>query len=278
MKFTKMQGSGNDYIYVNCFEESVPDPGKTSIRLSDRHFGVGGDGLVLISTSDTADFDMDMYNADGSRSGMCGNAIRCVGKYVYDRGLTDKTEITVSTQTGVKTLWLDVQNGAVQSVRVCMGAPDFRPEAVPVLGTGSTFLRQPMEVLGKTWTVSGVNVGNPHCVTYVDDPYALDFPTIGPAFENHPLFPARVNAEFVQIIDQNTLKMRVWERGSGETFACGTGATAVLAVTSLLGLCADEADVILRGGTLHIQWDRKANLLYMTGPATFVFDGEVDIS
>lgn len=277
MKFTKMQGCGNDYIYVNCFEETVPDPSGTSIRLSDRHFGVGGDGLVLISPSDTADFDMDMYNADGSRSGMCGNAIRCVGKYVYDRGLTEKKVITVSTQTGVKTLWLDVRNGAVQTVRVCMGKPDFRPEAVPVTGEGDSFLRQDITVLGETWNVSAVSVGNPHCVTYVDDPYALDFERIGPAFENHPVFPARVNTEFIQIIDEHTLKMRVWERGSGETFACGTGASAALAVTAKLGLCADEADLILRGGTLHIEWDRETDLLYMTGPATFVFDGEVEI-
>ena len=277
MKFTKMQGCGNDYIYVNCFDETVPDPSVTSIRLSDRHFGVGGDGLVLISPSDTADFDMDMYNADGSRSGMCGNAIRCVGKYVYDRGLTAKKVITVSTQTGVKTLWLDVQDGAVQTVRVCMGKPDFHPEAVPVAGEGDSFLRQDITVLGETWNVSAVSVGNPHCVTYVDDPYALDFERIGPAFENHPVFPARVNTEFIQIIDEHTLKMRVWERGSGETFACGTGASAALVVTAKLGLCANEADLILRGGTLHIEWDRETDLLYMTGPATFVFDGEVEI-
>lgn len=277
MKFTKMQGCGNDYIYVNCFEETVPDPSGTSIRLSDRHFGVGGDGLVLISPSDSADFDMDMYNADGSRSGMCGNAIRCVGKYVYDRGLTAKKVITFSTQTGVKTLWLDVQDGAVQTVRVCMGKPDFRPEAVPVAGEGDTFLQQDITVLGETWNVSAVSVGNPHCVTYVDDPYALDFERVGPAFENHPVFPARVNTEFIQVIDEHTLKMRVWERGSGETFACGTGASAALAVTAKLGLCADEADLLLRGGTLHIEWDRETDLLYMTGPATFVFDGEVEI-
>ena len=277
MKFTKMQGCGNDYIYVNCFSESVPDPSGTSIRLADRHFGVGGDGLVLISPSDTADFDMDMYNADGSRSGMCGNAIRCVGKYVYDRGLTDKRVITVSTQTGVKTLWLDVRDGAVQTVRVCMGKPDFRPEAVPVAAKGEAFLQQDITVLGETWNVSAVSVGNPHCVTYVDDPYALDFERIGPAFENHPVFPARVNTEFIQIIDSHTLKMRVWERGSGETFACGTGASAALAVTAKLGLCADEADLLLRGGTLHVEWDRESDLLYMTGPAVFVFDGEVEL-
>ena len=277
MKFTKMQGCGNDYIYVNCFEQTVADPKNTSIRLSDRHFGIGGDGLVLIGPSETADFDMDMYNADGSRSGMCGNAIRCVGKYVYDRGLTDKKVITVSTQTGVKTLWLDVRGGAVQTVRVCMGEPDFRPEAVPVSGEGETFLRQTIDVLGEPWEVSAVSVGNPHCVTYVADPYALDFPRIGPAFENHPVFPKRTNTEFVQILDRKTLKMRVWERGSGETFACGTGASAVHAVTAKLGLCDDAVLIHLRGGDLQIEWDRETNLLYMTGPAKFVFDGEVEI-
>lgn len=277
MKFTKMQGCGNDYLYVNCFEERVPDPGCTAIRLSDRHFGVGGDGLVLISPSDCADFDMDMYNADGSRSDMCGNAIRCVAKYVYDRGLTDKTVLTIATRAGVKTLWLNVENEAVQMVRVCMGAPDFHPQTIPVAAPGATFLRQPIEAGGKTWLVSAVNVGNPHCVTYVDNPDALDFPRIGPAFENHPVFPARVNAEFVQVIDHRTLRMRVWERGSGETLACGTGATAALAVSALLGKCGSEADVLLRGGTLHIEWNRKENLLYMTGPAAFVFDGEVTL-
>ena len=278
MKFTKMQGCGNDYIYVNCFDERVPNPPAASIRLSDRHFGVGGDGLVLISPSETADFDMDMYNADGSRSGMCGNAIRCVGKYVFDRGLTDKKVITISTRTGVKTLWLDVQDGAVQTVRVCMGEPDFRPTAVPVVGEGEHFLRRTINVLGEPWEVSAVSVGNPHCVTYVADPYALDFERIGPAFENHPVFPARTNTEFVQILDRRTLRMRVWERGSGETFACGTGASAVLAVTAKLGLCDNAAEIQLRGGNLFIEWDRESNLLYMTGPATFVFDGEVDLA
>ena len=218
---------------------------------------------------------MDMYNADGSRSGMCGNAIRCVGKYVYDRGLTDKTVLTISTQSGIKTLWLNVKDGVVDTVRVNMGPPDFRPEAVPVIGEGDTFLDREIEVLGERWRASGVSVGNPHVVTYVENPYALDFARIGPAFENHPLFPNRANAEFVQILDRHTLNMRVWERGSGETFACGTGSCAVLAVTARLGLCEREADVRLRGGTLHIEWDRETDLLYMTGPAKFVFDGEV---
>lgn len=277
MQFTKMQGCGNDYIYVNCLTETVPDPSRAAIRLSDRHFGIGGDGLVLICPSEHADFCMDMYNADGSRSEMCGNAIRCVGKYVYDRGLTDKTELTIETLAGIKTLWLNVVDGAVGTVRVCMGSPEFRPEKIPAAAAGESFLEQPIDVLGETWVVSAVNTGNPHCVTYVDDAMALDFPRIGPAFENHTVFPARANIEFVEVVDDHTLRVRVWERGSGETLACGTGATAALAVTARLGKCADEADVLLRGGKLHIAWNRAQDLLYMTGPAAFVFDGTVTL-
>ena len=212
MKFTKMQGCGNDYIYVNCFTETVADPSAAAIRLSDRHFGVGGDGLVLICPSNVADFCMEMYNADGSRSEMCGNAIRCVGKYVYDRGLTDKTELTIETRAGIKTLWLNVVGGTVETVRVCMGSPEFRPEKIPVAAAGETFLEQPIDVLGATWIVSSVNTGNPHCVTYVDDAMALDFPRIGPAFENHKLFPARANIEFVEVVDDHTLRVRVARR------------------------------------------------------------------
>ena len=272
-----MQGCGNDYIYVNCFTETVPDPSRAAIRLSDRHFGIGGDGLVLICPSEVADFCMEMYNADGSRSEMCGNAIRCVGKYVRDRGLTDKIELTIETRAGIKTLWLNVADGAVETVRVCMGSPEFRPEKIPVAAAGETFLEQPIDVLGETWIVSSVNTGNPHCVTYVDDAMALDFPRIGPAFENHAVFPARANIEFVEVVDERTLRVRVWERGSGETLACGTGATAALAVTARLGKCGDAADVLLRGGKLHIAWDRTQDLLYMTGPAAFVFDGTVTL-
>lgn len=276
MKFTKMQGCGNDYIYVNCFDETVPDPSAAAIRLSDRHFGIGGDGLVLICPSEVADFCMEMYNADGSRSEMCGNAIRCVGKYVHDRGLTDKTELTIETRAGIKTLWLNVVDGAVETVRV-HGQPGVPAGEDPGRGGGETFLEQPIDVLGETWIVSSVNTGNPHCVTYVDDAMALDFPRIGPAFENHKMFPARANIEFVEVVDDHTLRVRVWERGSGETLACGTGSTAALAVTARLGKCGDEADVILRGGKLHIAWDRAQNLLYMTGPAAFVFDGTVTL-
>ena len=272
-----MQGCGNDYIYVNALSETVADPSGVSIRLSDRHFGVGGDGLVLIRPSDRADFFMDMYNADGSRSEMCGNAIRCVGKYVYDRGLTDRTELTIETLAGVKRLWLTVTDGAVSRVRVCMGAPDFRCEAIPVADDTPTFLRRTIEVCGEPWEISAVNTGNPHGVIFCADPAALDLERIGPAFEHHEIFPERANIEFIQIVDRKTLRMRVWERGSGETLACGTGACAALAVAARLGVADDAADVLLTGGTLHIEWDRAENLIYMTGPAAFVFDGEVTL-
>lgn len=272
-----MQGCGNDYIYVEALTETIEDPSGTAMRLSDRHFGIGGDGLVLIRPSDKADFFMDMYNADGSRSEMCGNAIRCVGKYVHDRGLTDKTTLTIETLGGIKTLWLTVENGAVSMVRVCMGAPRFACAEIPVADSAPTFVRRSIEVCGRQWQVSAVNTGNPHCVVFTEDPYALDFDRIGPAFENHPMFPARANVEFVKVVDHKTLKVRVWERGSGETLACGTGSCASLAVAAMLGKTGNAADVLLSGGRLHVEWDRKQNLLYMTGPAAFVFDGEVQL-
>ena len=278
MKFTKMQGCGNDYIYVNCFTETVADPSAAAIRLSDRHFGVGGDGLVLICPSNVADFCMEMYNADGSRSEMCGNAIRCVGKYVYDRGLTDKTELTIETRAGIKTLWLNVVGGTVETVRVCMGSPEFRPEKIPVAAAGETFLEQPIDVLGATWIVSSVNTGNPHCVTYVDDAMALDFPRIGPAFENHKLFPARANIEFVEVVDDHTLRVRVWERGSGETWACGTGTCATVAALTELGVCpaGEDVHVQLRGGELTIRVLPGKQLL-MTGAAETVCEGTTEV-
>ena len=272
-----MHGCGNDYIYVNAFSETVEDPSAVSMRLSDRHFGVGGDGLVLIRPSEKADFFMDMYNADGSRSEMCGNAIRCVGKYVHDRGLTDKTVVTIETLAGIKTLWLTLEGGAVSSVRVCMGAPKLACAEIPVADNAPTFLRRTIEVRGRQWQVNAVNTGNPHCVVFTEDPYALDLTQLGPAFEYHPMFPKRANIEFVKRIDHDTLKMRVWERGSGETLACGTGACASLVVSALLGKTGPAADVLLSGGKLRVEWDRRDNLLYMTGPAAFVFDGEVTL-
>ncbi|MDO4749549.1 MAG: diaminopimelate epimerase [Eubacteriales bacterium] len=274
MKFTKMHGCGNDYVYVSGFTENIPDRPSLSIQVSDRHFGIGSDGLICIDPSSVADFRMDMYNADGSRSQMCGNGIRCVGKYVYDHGLTDKTVITVETGAGIKTLWLNVgDDNKVRTVRVCMGAPEFCPAKIPVAAEGEDFILRPYEIAGQTWELTAVSMGNPHVVTFVPDVASLDLETIGPQFENHPLFPERVNTEFIRVIDRRTLEMRVWERGSGETLACGTGACASLAAAVRAGLAEDSARLILLGGELQIEWSRDENLIYMTGPAETVFEG-----
>ena len=272
-----MHGCGNDYIYVNAFTESVSDPAAAAIRLSDRHFGIGGDGLVLIRPSEQADFFMDMYNADGSRSEMCGNAIRCVGKYVHDRGLTDKTVLTIETLAGIKTLWLTLENGSVRTVRVNMGHPRFHAHDIPVASNSHRFFHQPVEVGGETWEIHAVNTGNPHGVIVCDDPDALPLEQIGPVLEHHPYFPERANIEFIRVLDRRTIQMRVWERGSGETLACGTGACASVAIAVGLGLTDTNVDVRLKGGTLHIDWDNVQEGMFMTGPAEFVFDGEVDI-
>ena len=278
MKFTKMHGCGNDYVYVNCFEEQVEDPAALAVRLSDRHKGIGGDGLICICPSDKADFAMDMYNADGSCAQMCGNGIRCVAKYVYERGMTDKTVIDVETGAGIKTLWLNVENGVVESVRVCMGEPEFKAEKIPVITEGESFINQPMEVGGMQWSVTAVSVGNPHAVVFVDNVDWLDLPTIGPLFENCPLFPERINTEFVQVIDRTTLKMRVWERGSGETLACGTGACAAVAAMVLRGDCprGEPVEVELAGGTLRITVGEDDGVL-MAGPAETAFTGVVEV-
>ena len=276
MKFTKMQGCGNDYIYVNCFAENVEDRPALARKISDRHFGIGGDGLICIDRSDVADFKMDMYNADGSHGKMCGNGIRCVAKYVYDNGMTDKTELTVETGSGVKTLQLQVEDGKVSTVRVCMGSPEFRPAQIPMKAEGENFIMRPIEVCGKRWDVTAVSMGNPHAVVFVDNVDWLNLEEIGPAFENHPMFPERVNTEFVQVVDEHTLKMRVWERGSGETLACGTGSSASLAAAVVCGKSAARVKMLLRGGELEIEWNRVENLIYMTGPAVKVFDGTFD--
>jgi diaminopimelate epimerase len=275
MKFTKMQGCGNDYVYVNCFEETVSDRPALSVRVSDRSFGIGSDGLICICPSDIADFRMDMYNADGSGAQMCGNGIRCVGKYVFDKGLTDKTTLRIETASGIKTLELQLEDGAVKAVRVDMGSPELRPRYIPIAEHGRDFINRSVIVGDEAYFVTAVSVGNPHAVIFVPDVDVLDLKTLGPRFENHPLFPERVNTEFVQVLDQNTLKMRVWERGSGETLACGTGATASLVASALNGHTGDEAAVRLLGGTLFIEWDRARGRLYMTGPAVTVFDGEL---
>lgn len=273
MKFTKMEGLGNDYIYVNCFEETVEDPKTAAIVLSDRHFGIGADGLILIKPSDIADFTMDMYNADGSRSEMCGNGIRCVGKYVYDYGLTDKTSISVETLAGVKYLELTVSEGKVAMVTVDMGSPILKAEDVPVISEKQQVVDETITVDGVDYQMTCVSMGNPHAVVFVDSTDDFPLSQIGPMFETHEVFPNRVNAEFVQIIDEQTVKMRVWERGTGETLACGTGACATAVACVLNKKTGDNVTVKLLGGDLKIRFDREANKIYMTGPAKVVFDG-----
>ena len=277
MKFTKMHGCGNDYVYVNLFEEKVENPAEVSIKVSDRHFGIGSDGLITIGPSDKADFRMHIYNADGSEAEMCGNGIRCVAKYVYDHHLTDKTEITVETGAGVLTLILFPEDGKVQQVRVDMGEPILEPSQIPVVAKGDKVIDEPIEVGGKTWNMTCVSMGNPHAVVFVDDTANFPLETYGPLFENHERFPKRTNTEFVQIISRTEANMRVWERGSAETWACGTGTCACVMACILNGKTEDKVLVHLRGGDLTIEYDRKSNHVFMTGPATEVFMGEIDV-
>lgn len=277
MKFTKMHGIGNDYVYVNCFEESVKNPAEVSKFVSDRHFGIGSDGLILISPSAIADFRMNIYNADGSQAEMCGNGIRCVAKYVYDYGLTDKTEILVETLAGIKYLRLQVENGKVASVEVNMGAPILEPKEIPVAVEESPVVNVPVEVKGKIYHMTCVSMGNPHAIIFMNNVKDLDIAAIGPYFENHTVFPKRTNTEFVEVLDRNTVNMRVWERGSDETLACGTGACATTVACILNDKTENEVTVHLLGGDLKIRWDREANQVYMTGPATVVFDGEITL-
>ena len=278
MKFTKMHGLGNDYVYVNCFEEKIDNPPAVARFVSDRHFGIGSDGLIMINPSKTADFEMEMYNADGSRGEMCGNGIRCVAKYVYDYGLTDKTQISVETLGGIKYLDLTVEDGKVSLVKVDMGKPELEADLIPIISEREQVIDEPIEVDGKEYHMTGVSMGNPHAVIFVDDVKGLDLEKIGPKFENHERFPKRINTEFVHCIDRQTVEMRVWERGSGETLACGTGACAV-AVSSILNNLTDtQVTVKLLGGDLQIEWDREKDRVFMTGPATVVFDGVIDIT
>ena len=285
MKFTKMHGIGNDYVYVNCFEETVTDPSAVARFVSNRHFGIGSDGLILIKPSDVADCEMDMYNLDGSQGAMCGNGIRCVGKYVYDYGLTDKTSVSIETLAGIKylefTLGDEEKNGrkTVKLVRVNMGAPILAPEDVPVdlPDAGDIVQDYPIMVAGKEYRITCVSMGNPHCVSFVDDVDNFPLEEVGPLFENNPIFPRRVNAEFVELVSPTYAKMRVWERGTGETLACGTGTCATAVACILNGKTEDEVTVKLLGGELIIRWDRNANIIYMTGPAKVVFDGEIEV-
>ena len=275
MKFTKMEGLGNDYVYVNCFRETVDNPSEVAKKVSDRHFGIGSDGLILIRPSEVADFRMDMYNADGSQAEMCGNGIRCVAKYVYDYGLTDKPSISIETLAGIKYLDLQVTDGKVSLITVNMGSPELVPDKIPVISDSKRVVDEPIEVDGTTYKMTCVSMGNPHCIVFVEDTASFPLETVGPLFENHERFPKRVNTEFIQLLDRKTVNMRVWERGSGETLACGTGACASAVACILNGLTEDEITLHLLGGDLIVRWDQEKNLVYMTGPARVVFDGEI---
>ena len=276
MKFTKMHGIGNDYVYMDCTKERLENPGEIARLVSDRHKGIGSDGLILIQSSDEADFEMAMYNADGSYGKMCGNGIRCVAKYVYDNGLTDKTEISVISGGAVKYLKLTVENGKVKKVRVNMGEPILKPSEIPVVGDGDKLVAVPIVVDNQVYEMTCVSMGNPHAVVFLDDVENLKIEEIGPRFEQHERFPDRVNTEFVERIDRKNLKMRVWERGSGETMACGTGACATAVAAILNGYAERDVTVHLLGGDLEISWDETDNCVYMTGPAATVFTGEFD--
>ncbi|MCI8751294.1 MAG: diaminopimelate epimerase [Lachnospiraceae bacterium] len=279
MKFTKMQGCGNDYVYVNCMDKLIDNPEKVSQYISDRHFGIGSDGLILICPSDVADFRMAMYNADGSEGKMCGNGVRCIAKYVYEYGLTDKKKISLETKSGIKYLDMDIEDGKVQMVKVDMGAPILKPAEIPVKTDSSmdSFINQPLDVDGNTFMVTCVSMGNPHAVVFVDDTKSLDIRKYGPVFETHPAFPEQVNTEFVQVISRNEINMRVWERGSGETLACGTGTCASVVACVLNGKTDEKVTVHLLGGDLFIEYNRDNGTVWMTGPAEIVFDGEIGL-
>lgn len=279
LTFSKMHGIGNDYIYINCFQETVTDPEKLSIFMSNVRFGVGSDGLVLILPSEVADFRMRIFNADGSEAMMCGNATRCVGKYVYEHGMTDKTEVSLETNSGIKYLTLSVNEATnkVDAVKVDMGKAILKPAEIPVADDGDRFIAKPVVVDGVSYDMTCVSMGNPHAVVFLPEIDSLDLEKMGPSFEHHPLFPNRVNTEFIRVIDDHTLQMRVWERGSGETFACGTGACAAAVVSVLNGYCKREQEILihLRGGDLRIIYHNDESVT-MIGPATFIFEGKME--
>ncbi len=279
IKFTKMHGCGNDYVYINGFTEKVPQEKKPDFvrYVSDRHFGIGSDGAIFINPAKEADFEMEMYNADGSRSEMCGNGIRCVGKYVYDYGLTDKTEFSVVSAGKVKYLTLTIEDGKAVQIRVNMGEPILAPAEIPVIAKGTLVMNEPITVLDKEYQMTCVSMGNPHAVVFVGDTASFPVNEIGPYFENHEKFPNRTNTEFVQVVDRNHINMRVYERGTGETLACGTGCCASVVACILNGLTDDTVYVNVLGGTVLVEWNRTENLVYMTGPAVTVFDGEIVI-
>jgi diaminopimelate epimerase len=274
MHFTKMHGLGNDYIYVNGFEEQLEAPAAVARAVSDRHFGIGGDGLILILPSTRADFRMRMFNADGSEAQMCGNGIRCLAKYVYDHRLTRQTTIQVETLAGILELQLFVHAGVVDKVRVKMGEPRLQRAQIPMQGPAGQVLQEPLQVEGKTFEVTAVSMGNPHCIVFVDDPETFEVEYWGPRFEHHAAFPEGVNTEFIQVLDAQTFRMRVWERGSGETLACGTGAAAAAVACHLNGRTDRRVTAHLRGGSLELDWHAADNQVYMTGPAVEVFSGQ----
>lgn len=278
MRFTKMHGCGNDYIYVDCTDTMIEQPSKVAKLVSDRHFGIGSDGLILICSSEKADFRMEMYNADGSEGNMCGNGVRCIAKYVYDYGLTDKTGISLETKGGTKYLDLEIVDGVVSKVTVDMGRPVLSPNQIPVISEKERVIAEPITILGVEYKMTCISMGNPHAVVFVEDTNELDIEKIGPFFENHSSFPERINTEFVQVIDRKNIKMRVWERGSGETLACGTGACASVVACVLNGVTEDEVTVHLLGGDLEIFYDRERESVIMKGPAETVFQGEIDLS
>ena len=274
MRFTKMHGIGNDYLFINCFDEYVSDPARLALQMCREHTGVGADGIVLIEPGESSPFAMRIFNRDGSEAEMCGNAVRCIGKYVYERGLTKETEFTLGTKSGLREVKLHVMDDKVVDVTVDMGTPVLEPSKIPVLLPGEMVLRHRLQLMGQMWFVTCVSMGNPHCVTFVRDPEVLDLPAIGPMFEHHPLFPRRANVEFVRVISRSILQMRVWERGSGETLACGTGACAALVAAVLCGHSDRTVQMKLAGGNVTINWNAEDNHVYQTGPAAFVFDGE----
>lgn len=275
LKFTKMHGAGNDYIYMNGFVQEIEDPSALAIRLSNRNFGIGSDGLVLILPSENSDFRMQMFNSDGSEAEMCGNASRCVGKYVYDNGLTTKKEIALETKAGVKYITLLEGDEKARKVTVDMGEPILDPEQIPVKVDKEPVLNFPLDIDGKIWEISCVSMGNPHAVVFTTGIKELDLPVIGPKFEKHPIFPRKTNTEFIEVVDRKTLNMRVWERGAGETLACGTGACAAAVAAILNGYCDRKITIHLIGGDLEIEWDEQNNHVYMTGEAVTVFEGEI---
>lgn len=278
LHFTKMHGTGNDYVYVDLFRETVAEPEKLSVRVSDRHFGIGSDGLILITPSQTADCGMRIFNADGSEAQMCGNGIRCAAKYAYEHGIAEDTTVLIETKSGIKTIDLTVENAIVTYACVNMGEAVLQPEKIPVRAKGENFIDCEIEAAGSVWRATCVSMGNPHCVVFTENIDELDLEKIGPEFENHPMFPERINTEFVEVVNDRLVRMRVWERGSGETISCGTGTCAVTVASVLNGFCkrGTEIEIQIRGGSLFDTWMENGEVR-MKGPATTVFEGDIEI-